>query len=360
MRSGPVLFVCALAICLPGFPRAVVADTSSLTVEEPAAVDPVGAVAAGKRAGRTLTVKTSGLPLRSKASIPIKGPGGYKKTIRFRTKKTLRGLDPGRYRLTAKPVGNTEPTKAVKRARVKKARAALVKFRFAAAPAKPSPVPPPGAVTPAGVSRLSVSRTTAFSVSLAWSNPTSLDLDRVIIRRAEGTSPPPSPHNGIAVTTSDNAAESVTDAGLSPSSAYSYAVFVRYRDGSTSAAAVTTARTLGVGDIEASDSRTCAIDWTGKAWCWGAAPLGDGGTTSSPIPVAVDTAGPLGGKVLTGVASGLRHTCVLDQAGRAYCWGRNASGGLGTGTTTDSPLPVAREGRRRVGRQVARRHHCGV
>jgi alpha-tubulin suppressor-like RCC1 family protein len=44
------------------------------------------------------------------------------------------------------------------------------------------------------------------------------------------------------------------------------------------------------------------------------------------------------------VTAGIFHTCALDEAGRAYCWGRNVSGSLGQGVNdvfvARWPLPV--------------------
>ncbi len=65
--------------------------------------------------------------------------------------------------------------------------------------------------------------------------------------------------------------------------------------------------------------------------------LGDGdGTWSgrlSPVLVA-------GGLSFAAVTAGYSHTCGITFAGAAYCWGGNANGNLGDGTTTDRPVPV--------------------
>jgi alpha-tubulin suppressor-like RCC1 family protein len=101
--------------------------------------------------------------------------------------------------------------------------------------------------------------------------------------------------------------------------------------------------------ISAGGFDTCALDSAGAAFCWGdsAQPpgdegeLGDGSYASSDVPVAVDTSGVLAGKTLTQVSVGYGVACALDDTGAAYCWGDNQSGALGDGTTTDSDVPVA-------------------
>ena len=89
---------------------------------------------------------------------------------------------------------------------------------------------------------------------------------------------------------------------------------------------------------------TCALDSAGSAYCWGYnayGQLGDGNTSASSVPVAVDTSGVLAGKTLTKISAGDDNTCALDSTGAAYCWGYNGSGALGDGTTTSSLVPVA-------------------
>ncbi len=89
---------------------------------------------------------------------------------------------------------------------------------------------------------------------------------------------------------------------------------------------------------------TCALDSTGTAFCWGSnidGGLGDGGIADSSVPVAVDTGGVLRGKTLTQITAGSDGGCVLDSAGAAYCWGDNDYGELGDGGTADSSVPVA-------------------
>ncbi len=91
---------------------------------------------------------------------------------------------------------------------------------------------------------------------------------------------------------------------------------------------------------------TCGLTSEGRAYCWGLdgyGQLGDGGTSmDSQTPVAVDTSGITGEKTFVSLSAGNIHTCGLTPAGVAYCWGRDASGQIGDGgTSQDAQSPVA-------------------
>ena len=95
--------------------------------------------------------------------------------------------------------------------------------------------------------------------------------------------------------------------------------------------------------ISAGYAHSCMIR-NGRAYCWGDntyGELGNGTTTSSSTPMAVSTSGALSGVILTQITAGYYFTCVLSSAGSVYCWGRNAEGELGNGTTSSSSSPVA-------------------
>lgn len=81
----------------------------------------------------------------------------------------------------------------------------------------------------------------------------------------------------------------------------------------------------------------------GRLYCWGRntyGQLGDGSTTDSPVPIEVNMAGVLSGKTVTALAMGSYHTCVL-ASGDPVCWGLNNYGQLGNGNTTNSSVPTA-------------------
>lgn len=93
--------------------------------------------------------------------------------------------------------------------------------------------------------------------------------------------------------------------------------------------------------VTAGTAHTCALVDTAVK-CWGEngdGQLGDGTRNDTTAPVSV-----LG--LSTGViavSAGLSHTCAVTNTGAVLCWGRNASGQLGTGDVTSrlTPAPVA-------------------
>lgn len=84
-------------------------------------------------------------------------------------------------------------------------------------------------------------------------------------------------------------------------------------------------------EIDATGSNTCALTFDAKVYCWGndySGELGDGGTnTDKSIPTQINLAVP----AFIKVAVGYDHSCALDTAGQAYCWGNNSNGQLGNG-----------------------------
>ena len=89
---------------------------------------------------------------------------------------------------------------------------------------------------------------------------------------------------------------------------------------------------------------TAALTSEGKVYAWGdnhIGQLGDGTTTDSLSPVAVDMTGVLAGKTVTTISTGWSHTLALTSEGKVYAWGGNSPGQLGDGTGAQRNTPVA-------------------
>ena len=115
--------------------------------------------------------------------------------------------------------------------------------------------------------------------------------------------------------------------------------------------------------LTAGDLHTCGVETTGKAWCWGwdgHGQVGDGddgqGDEHSPVAVA-------GGHTFTSLSAGYYYTCGVATDGVAWCWGADSDGILGDGDADPaieySPVPVA--GGHTFTTLTASNHHtCGV
>ena len=95
--------------------------------------------------------------------------------------------------------------------------------------------------------------------------------------------------------------------------------------------------------VATGSSHSCGLTVAGSAYCWGrniSGQLGDGTTTNRPTPALVT--GPAG-VTFTQIATGNQHSCAVTASGAAYCWGFNLLGQVGDGSTTQrlSPTLVA-------------------
>ncbi|MCY1018414.1 RTX toxin [Pyxidicoccus sp. MSG2] len=96
--------------------------------------------------------------------------------------------------------------------------------------------------------------------------------------------------------------------------------------------------------VVAGEQHTCALLDVGTVKCWGTASsgqLGYGTSTAQASPPAATV--NLDGTSVYQLTAGASHTCALLSTGSARCWGSNASGQLGIGSTSNvgaSNLPT--------------------
>lgn len=104
------------------------------------------------------------------------------------------------------------------------------------------------------------------------------------------------------------------------------------------AAQVSDAGHSGGARIRSSVQHTCAITRDGALYCWGVnaeGQLGDGTTRDAAEPLRME-----GDHRWRDVGTGSAHTCAIRDDGSLWCWGRNAEGQLGDGTRVPRVRPA--------------------
>lgn len=91
---------------------------------------------------------------------------------------------------------------------------------------------------------------------------------------------------------------------------------------------------VNVKDIASAQYFTCAVTEDGKAWCWGLnqfGRLGTGGFTSPRYATEVVKSDDSSFSNAVSVDVGNTHACLIDADKKGWCWGANELGQLGIG-----------------------------
>ncbi len=119
--------------------------------------------------------------------------------------------------------------------------------------------------------------------------------------------------------------------------------------------------------IAAGIGHTCALDTSGRAWCWGSNDYGSLGDGAPPAPgTGQQSAVPskvYGDQAFVDLYAGGHHFCALDAQRRAFCWGWNRFHQLGDGSgdTISVSVPTAMVGSHRWKRLLLGQvHSCGI
>ena len=100
----------------------------------------------------------------------------------------------------------------------------------------------------------------------------------------------------------------------------------------------------GIAHITAGGHHTCALTSTSAVLCWGRnanGEVGDGTTVDKLVPMTVNDTGGPGLNDIVDISAGQYHTCALTTAGTVKCWGLNADGELGDGSHTSKTKAVS-------------------
>jgi alpha-tubulin suppressor-like RCC1 family protein len=125
-------------------------------------------------------------------------------------------------------------------------------------------------------------------------------------------------------------------------------------------------------EVSGGGSHTCALTSDQRAWCWGYNELGQLGTGSAsgpetctgavgPFPCSTRPVRIAGDRHYRQITAGDNYSCAVANDYRAYCWGTNEFGAIGDGTTSRRLSPVPVGGGLRF-RQLDGSffHTCGV
>jgi len=144
--------------------------------------------------------------------------------------------------------------------------------------------------------------------------------------------------NVQSIASGPNTTYMITDSGLFQSTSYGTKLFTHpYHPAFDTSTVPGNAPTA----VAALANGACAVRADATVWCWGQNVYGELG---SGIPVGSSSGSAVqvpGISNVTQISAGYFHVCAIGSAtSSVYCWGRNSSGELGNGTTTNSSVPV--------------------
>lgn len=132
------------------------------------------------------------------------------------------------------------------------------------------------------------------------------------------------------------------------------------------------ATALAFYQVSAGGIHSCGLTTNDRAYCWGYNETGRLGTGSEtgpesclgaigPFPCSTRPAPVSGSRSFRQISAGADHSCAVATDHRAFCWGINSFGTLGDGTRTDRMAPtLVRGGTRYYQVDAGLWHTCGV
>lgn len=123
--------------------------------------------------------------------------------------------------------------------------------------------------------------------------------------------------------------------------AYCWGNLMRDTTGPMSDVPVRVPGNLAFSDVSVGNGYACGLTTDSLAYCWGYGDQGNLGDGNPPSARFASTpARVAGGMRFKSISAAFRTACALDTSGRAYCWGRNVDGQVGDGTTSNRSVPT--------------------
>jgi alpha-tubulin suppressor-like RCC1 family protein len=186
----------------------------------------------------------------------------------------------------------------------------------------------------------SVCALTASSVGYCWGSNDRREFGTATLSPLLSSSPFPAPIPAFASLSGGNSQHMCGITSTGSAMCWGRADFGVLGDGTafgnvSGSAPVTVAGGFLWKTITVSRLSTCGVSTGFLGYCWGNNQRGEIGSASIPVGSSATSFPNLldGGHAWQSVVTGWLHACGITTAGVAYCWGDNAAGQLGIGTT---------------------------